>query len=112
MATMRDNLGTGNSDFAAIMENAVNAINETEEGGVRDTSAIRNAAEEMESFFINQMFQAMRRTVPESDGLFAKSNAERIFQDMLDEETAKNLSRNGGIGIADVIYADMTRNIR
>lgn len=116
MAQMnRDQMGTatGNgNDFASIMETAVTAMNEAQEAGeVRDTSQIRRAAVEMESFFINQMFQALRNTVPEREGIFARSNAEKIFQDMLDEETANNLAQSGGIGIADIIYADMTRNL-
>ena len=112
MTNLRDQMGVNTTDFTAIMENAVNAINESETvGTVRDTSAIRNAAQEMESFFINQMFQAMRRTIPEPEGMFERSHAEVIFQEMLDQEVAINLSRNGGIGLADKIYADMTRNL-
>ena len=87
-------------DFERLMEEALQS---------GDTSDIRNAAQEMESHFINQMFQAMRRTVPEPQGIFAESNAQRIWQEMLDEETAKNLSRAGGMGIADAIYEQLTR---
>ena len=87
-------------DFQAILEAAA------EKG---DTAQVRKAAIEMESFFINQMFQAMRRTVPEPQGVFERSTAEKIFQEMLDEQTAANLAQSGGIGLADVIYEQLTR---
>ena len=74
-----------------------------------DSSAIRAAAKQMESLFIYQMFQAMRRTVPESEGFFERSNAERIFTEMLDEEKANIMAKAGGIGIADAIYRELTR---
>lgn len=102
---MRDN---ANTDFATVLENAVE--NGVEAG--QDTSEIRRAAVEMESFFINQMFQALRRTIPESEGLFEKSNAEKIFQEMLDETTAQNLAESGGLGIADMMYEQLTRQSR
>ena len=89
-----------NTDLERLMEEAL---------ATGDTSDIRQAAIEMESHFINQMFQAMRRTVPESEGIFQESNAQRIWREMLDEETAKNLANAGGLGIADAIYEQLTR---
>ena len=78
-----------------------------------NSAEIRNAAIEMESFFINQMFQAMRRTVPEGEGIFERSNAQRIWEEMLDEEKSINLAQAGGLGLADVLYEQLTRvNVR
>ncbi|MCL2611023.1 MAG: rod-binding protein [Defluviitaleaceae bacterium] len=92
------------ADFESILSRAVeNAENN------RDTSDIRNAAIEIESFFIYQMFQAMRRTVPEPEGLFERSNAEVIFTQMLDEEKAQVIAQSGGLGIADAVYRELTR---
>ena len=88
------------ADFEAILERASKS---------GDTSEIREAAVQMESLFIYQMFQAMRRTVPEPQGFFERSNAERIFTEMLDEEKANIMASAGGIGIADAIYRELTR---
>ncbi|MCL1924594.1 MAG: rod-binding protein [Defluviitaleaceae bacterium] len=92
------------ANFEAILER-VSQSGENE----RDTSALRDAAIQMESLFIYQMFQAMRRTVPEPQGLFERSNAEVIFTQMLDEEKAKVMAQAGGVGIADAIYRELTR---
>ena len=74
----------------------------------REDAEIMRAAREFESYFLQMMLKEMRKTVPR-DGLFPKSRAEEIFEGMLDEETAKNAADAGGIGLAQLIYDQMTR---
>jgi len=71
---------------------------------------IREAAEKFESYFINLMFREMRRTTQNfNEGSFIpQSHAERIFTEMLDEAVAEDAARAGGIGLADMIYRQMT----
>lgn len=69
-----------------------------------DTSDLRKATDELEAVFINMMMKTMRSSIPESEGLFKKSEAEEMFQGMLDEEYANNMSKAGGIGISDMIF--------
>ena len=72
--------------------------------------AIREAAEAFESYFIHIMLREMRRTIPDEGGLIPRSQAEKIFTDMLDEELAKEAARGGGIGLSDVIVQQLTRD--
>jgi len=72
-------------------------------------SQLKDAAIEMETWFINEMFKAMRRTVPEGEGMFETSNAEQIWRDMLDEQTAKTLAQSGGLGLAQTLYEQLQR---
>jgi len=88
------------TEFSNILESAMQAT---------DSQQKRAAAEEMESFFINMLFTEMRRSVPEPQGLFERSNAEKIFEDMKFEEIANQLAASGGLGIADMVYEDLTR---
>lgn len=69
-----------------------------------DTEALRKASQELEAVFINMMMKTMRSSIPENDGLFKKSEAEKMFEEMLDEEYANSLSEAGGIGIGDMIF--------
>ena len=75
---------------------------------VPDTS-LRQVAADFESLFVNQMFQAMRRTVPESK-LFAQNSGEKMFRDMLDQQWASGLANRGGVGIGDMLYQQMVGN--
>ena len=86
------------------------AITDTEESLNERRAQIRQAAEAFESYFIQIMFREMRRTTFDERGLFPRSNAERIFTDMLDEEIAKSAAAGRGIGLADMIYQQMTRD--
>ena len=93
--------------FRELLENTLAGIRERDEA---ERVQIRKAAEMFESFFLHLMFREMRRTTFNEQGLFPKSNAERIFTDMLDEEVSNAAARGGGIGLADMIYAQMTRD--
>ena len=75
-----------------------------------ERQAIQDAAEAFESYFLQIMLREMRRTIPDDGGLIPKSQAEQIFTEMLDEEIAIEAARAGGIGLADVIVQQMTRD--
>jgi len=75
-----------------------------------ERQAIQEAAEAFESYFIQIMLREMRNTLSDDDGLIPRSTAERIFTEMLDEEIAKEAARGGGIGLAQVIVQQMTRD--
>ncbi|HHT37536.1 MAG: rod-binding protein [Candidatus Wallacebacter cryptica] len=68
--------------------------------------ALKQAAVDFESLFIQQMLKEMRNTVPESD-LFGNRNAEKLFQSMYDEQLAIEMAGAGGIGLSDIIYRQM-----
>jgi len=97
--------------FQAALNTAMARQNDPNEGSVLDRAALRNAAEMMESYFINMMFREMRRTTLNEHSFIPKSHAERIFQEMLDEQVAEDAARAGGIGLADMIYRQMTQHL-
>jgi flagellar protein FlgJ len=67
---------------------------------------VKNVSREFESIFLNYMLQQMRKTVPE-DTLTGDSAAKDIFLGMQDEETSKELSKAGGIGLAAILYSQL-----
>jgi len=68
--------------------------------------AARAAAEDFESVFLSQMLAPMFETV-ETDSMFGGGHAEGIYRSMMVEEIGKEISRAGGIGIADEIYREI-----
>lgn len=72
--------------------------------------ALQDAAEQFEAIFLYQLMEQMRRTVPESD-LFGNRRAENIFQSMLDQEIASNISQGQSVGLAKMIYEQMSRYV-
>lgn len=75
-----------------------------------DDVELMEACRAFESYFIQLMFKEMRKTVLENNSdLFKKSNGEKIFQDMFDEQVAINSANGGGIGLAAFMYKQMKR---
>jgi len=66
----------------------------------------RAKAEEFEAFFISQMFKNMSSGL-ETDKTFGGGESEKIYKSMLNDEYAKSMSSQGGIGIADMVYREI-----
>jgi len=65
------------------------------------------ACRDFEALFIEQMLNAMRKTV-EKTGLVDGGMAEEIFEDMLYEEYAKKMARTAGFGLAETLYRELS----
>ena len=63
---------------------------------------------QMESLFVSKMFKTMRNTVPENK-LIHGGFAEEIFEDMLYDEYAMTLSKNENLGIASMLYDELSK---
>ena len=64
---------------------------------------IKSACESFESYFLSVMFKEMRKTINSQ-----KTQAEIIFQEMLDDSLAEKAVSSGGIGLAAFMYKQMT----
>ena len=73
-----------------------------------DDAALMYAAQKFEGYFLQMMFRAMRDTVNSDGGILPQSETQRIFQDMLDEQTAIAAANGGGLGLARQIFNQMT----
>jgi flagellar protein FlgJ len=67
----------------------------------------REAAQSFESVFLFEVLQSMYADV--KPGPFSGGSAEGIYRSMMNEEIAKSISRQGGIGIADSVFREIMR---
>lgn len=88
-------------DFAGVLERA--AENKEEQ-------RLKEVCQELEAVFLNMVFQRMRATIIRG-GLIKESLGEDIFTSMLDSELAREMSKGGSTGIADVLYRQLSENI-
>jgi flagellar protein FlgJ len=72
----------------------------------KDLEALRESSREFETLLVMEMYKAMRKAVPEG-GLFPKSMATDMYQEMFDMEMAKNTAGGQGIGIGEAMYRQM-----
>lgn len=73
-----------------------------------DQKKLKESAQEFETYFINQILQEMRKSMPKSE-LFDESSTSEIYEDMIYEDMAKEISKAGGLGMADMLYKQMEK---
>ncbi|MGE5454230.1 MAG: rod-binding protein [Methylocystaceae bacterium] len=76
----------------------------------QDDKQLKAACQEMESVFLYQVMSTMRSTVPPNP-LLGRSQAEDIFQGMLDQEVTKNAAKTGSIGLAEMLYGQLKQTL-
>lgn len=69
---------------------------------------LMKACVEYESIFVAKMLKEMRQTVHKSEWLHG-GRAEEIFEDMLYDEYAHNISKNSNLGLAKMVYDELSR---
>jgi len=79
------------------------APDKTQAGG----DQLKKACQDFESIFVDYMMKQMRKTITR-DGFLSPDNAEQLYTSMLDSEVARNVSESRGIGLAAVIYQQMS----
>jgi Rod binding domain-containing protein len=67
---------------------------------------LKDAAQQFESVFLNQLLEAMEKTVDREESMLDGGEAESTFRGMLYQEMATSISKAGGngIGLASSIY--------
>lgn len=69
--------------------------------------ALRDAAKQFETLFMNMLMKSMRQAVPQDGPL--DSEQSRMYTSMLDQQLAQNMA-NRGLGLADVMVRQLSRN--
>jgi len=76
-------------------------------GTSKTNKQLKSLSKQFESIFVHQLLKSMRSTVQKT-GLF-DSHATNMYESLHDEEIAKLMTEQKGIGLADVIYRDLAR---
>lgn len=77
---------------------------ETPEKGPDAKQNLEQAARSFEAFFVQMLLKEMRKTIPES-GLLGKGMGKDVYDWMFDDAISKAVSRQGGLGLADLLIA-------
>ncbi|HEX3464008.1 MAG TPA: rod-binding protein [Candidatus Elarobacter sp.] len=64
---------------------------------------LHQAAQQMESLFVDMLFKEMRKSSPSTTLTGKVSNAEQTFGEMLDTKRAEELSKSGSLGIGKIL---------
>ena len=104
-----DTLVDGGADTCALADEEYIAVlddlNDTKRAWLSAKLAV------LEAILLKMMYGEMWKTVPKNE-LFGDDNAMEIWRDMYREELTKNMAMNGGIGLQDYIYQQLTQNTK
>ena len=79
------------------------------DGKAADDAKLKKACQEMEGVFLNMLLKSMRATVTKTETGGSTMQAETM-QSMFDMEMTRHLAAAGGVGIADMMYRNLTRS--
>lgn len=100
--------------FAEKLNKAAAMIKQKENSTVAtaksdEDAKLKKACKEMEAVFLNMMLSSMRATVPKGN-LLGNSSQEQMLTSMLDTELTKNMAQAGGMGLADMLYRQLSKS--
>jgi peptidoglycan hydrolase FlgJ len=68
---------------------------------------LRETAKQLEGLFVQQLFKAMRETVPQQDGIVSASAGEDMFTGLLDQHLAAETPSQWEGGLAESVYRQL-----
>lgn len=71
---------------------------------------LREACEGFEAVFVQKMWEGMRASLPKEGPMHSRD--EQFWQGMYDQELGKSIASSGGIGLADMMMSQLSRNLQ
>ncbi len=68
----------------------------------------RETADSFEAVFLSQILKSMSTGI-KSDGPTGGGHSEEMFRELLNEQIANQISRNGGVGLSDAVYREILK---
>ena len=94
--------------FSSLSANKMDRLQkQAESGEYKDEKELKQLAQQFESIFMNQLMKSMRETLPK-DGLLSSFSVD-MYESMFDQEVAGEMSKGKGMGLADVLYTQLSR---
>ena len=92
-----DKIGTASQPLTAEQQQAL--------------AKLHQAAQQMESLFVDMLFKEMRKSAPPVALTGKTSNAEQTFGEMLDTKRAEELSKTGSLGIGKILEQQLRASV-
>lgn len=91
-------------------QTAPDTASRTKDLAMQEEKQLKAVCKQFESLFVSMLMRQMRASIPKS-GLIDGGNAEAMFQDMQDEQFAREVGGSGAFGLGDVLFKQLKQNI-
>jgi flagellar protein FlgJ len=97
---------------AAIMDFRIGSSSSIQHrvSSIQNPESLPEVCQEFESVFIAHLLKTMRKTVPKADVMPHESLCEDIYRSMMDEALANAVARGSGVGLAEILYRQLSRS--
>ena len=77
----------------------------------KEKARVTKATQDFEAVFIGMMLKQMRKSMAGDNALFGKSSESKIYQDMMDDSLAQEMSHTGTFGLAKAMMKSIERSL-
>ena len=109
------NLNGAGKSFPVSKREDAQALSEAHKAAKADYSAkadkLKKTTQDFEAVFLGMMLKQMRKSIAGENALFGNSHEAKMYQDMMDDATAKHISKAGTFGLAKLLYKTMERTL-
>ena len=72
-----------------------------------EDAKLRKAVADLQGLFVQQLFKAMRDTVPQGDGIVSGGSGEEIFTSLMDQHVAAETPTRWEGGVGEALYRQL-----
>lgn len=102
-----DVYSTAANQTASKLQNQLNGSDYSK----ADSDELLDACKQFEAYFVEQMYKAMMKTIPENENNSNyTSGIMDYYKDQMIQSVAEQTSNGAGLGIAQMLYEQMKRN--
>ena len=93
------------------LETNLKRLQERSDNADGNEKALRQVSRDLESLFVKMLLDSMEKTVPREENSWDNSQALQTWRGMLNEKLSENLGQTSPIGLADMIYRQLSGNL-
>lgn len=76
-----------------------------------DLKELKDVCKQFEGIMLNMVYKQMKATVQKSE-LLPEDAGREIYESMMDEKLVEEASKSGGMGLADVMYKQLSARLK
>lgn len=109
---MSDNISAaGQFNYLNSSRSALeSSLNRSGSGNQTELAKLKESCQDFEALFVKQMLNAMKKTVNKSE-LIKRNMGEDVFEDMLYDEYAKKITETSRLGIGEMMFNQLSRQL-